>query len=289
MRDAIIDGGGEVVTVDRAEGVVWAEPRGGDHLRSLLAQHRAIRWIQLPWAGVEPFAGVFDHDHLWTSGKGVYAEPVAEHVLMLALAGMRGLATYARAHTWEPPQGRNLFGASVLILGAGGICDSLIGLLAPFGCSVTVVRRQTATRVDGAAATIGLDQLDDALPHADLVVVALALTAETTGLIDARRLHLMKPTAWLVNLGRGGHVITDDLVEALATGTVGGAALDVTEPEPLPDGHPLWTEPRCIITPHVGNTPEMAQPLLKARVSENVRRFGRGEPLIGVVDPDTGY
>lgn len=288
LREAIVDGGGEVVSVERAEGVVWADPRGGDELRSVLAQHQKIRWIQLPWAGVEPFDGVFDHDHLWTSGKGVYADPVAEHVLMLALAGMRGLATYTRAHSWEPPQGRNLLGAAVLILGAGGICESLIGLLEPFGCTVTVVRRGT-TPVDGAAATIGLDDLDDALPHANLVVVALALTPETTALFDARRLRLMKPTAWLVNVGRGGHIVTDDLVEVLAAGAIGGAALDVTDPEPLPDGHPLWTEPRCIITPHVGNTPEMAQPLLNARVTENVRRFGRGEPLIGLVDPDLGY
>jgi phosphoglycerate dehydrogenase-like enzyme len=100
---------------------------------------------------------------------------------------------------------------------------------------------------------------------------------------------LMEDHAWIVNVARGRHIVTDDLVEALRTGMIGGAALDVTDPEPLPIDHPLWTLPNCIITPHVGNTPEMAKPLLAARVTENVRRFGRGDDLIGLVDVDAGY
>ncbi|MCU1450373.1 MAG: hydroxyacid dehydrogenase, partial [Acidimicrobiales bacterium] len=99
----------------------------------------------------------------------------------------------------------------------------------------------------------------------------------------------MRSHACLVNVARGRHVVTDDLVAALHDRTVGGAGLDVTDPEPLPDGHPLWTAPNCIVTPHTGNTDEMAQPLLAARITENVRRFGAGEPLIGMVDPTHGY
>ena len=288
LADAITEGGGEIVGLAEAEAVVWAVPTGRDDLRALLDANPGIRWVQLPWAGVEPFEGIFDHDHIWTSGKGVYAEPVAEHILTLALAGLRGLGTYASATSWMAPQGRNLLGANVVILGAGGICHSLLRLLGPFGCDITVVRKQSI-EVDGAHRTIALDELDVALATADLVVIALALTPETTGLFDRRRLSTMLPTAWLVNLGRGAHIVTDDLVEVLREGLIGGAAIDVTDPEPLPDGHPLWSEERCIITPHVGNTPEMARPLLGARVAGNVARFGRGEPLIGLVDPDLGY
>ena len=99
----------------------------------------------------------------------------------------------------------------------------------------------------------------------------------------------MSEHGWIVNVARGRHIVTDDLVAALAAGEIGGAALDVTDPEPLPEGHPLWSLPNCIITPHVGNTPEMAAPLLAARITENLRRWIAGEPLIGLVDPTLGY
>ncbi len=99
----------------------------------------------------------------------------------------------------------------------------------------------------------------------------------------------MERHAWLINVARGAHVVTDDLVVALRSGTIGGAGLDVTEPEPLPAGHPLFGLPNCFITPHVGNTPEMAKPLLAARITANVRRFAEGEELIGPVEPELGY
>ena len=144
--------------------------------------------------------------------------------------------------------------------------------------------------MDGAdRGASGADGLHDALPGADAVFLALALTPETDGHHRRRRLGLMEPHAWLVNVARGAHVVTDDLVDVLAEGRIGGAALDVTDPEPLPDGHPLWDQPSCIITPHTANTTEMARPLLTARITENVRRFAAGEPLIGPVDPDLGY
>jgi phosphoglycerate dehydrogenase-like enzyme len=107
--------------------------------------------------------------------------------------------------------------------------------------------------------------------------------------IGAAELAAMAPHAWLVNVARGGHVDTGALLEALDAGAVGGAALDVTDPEPLPDGHPLWGHPRCLITPHIGNTPEMGIPLLARHITDNVARFVRGEPLDGLVDVTAGY
>ena len=119
--------------------------------------------------------------------------------------------------------------------------------------------------------------------------MALSLTPETTGIIGAPELAAMDRGAWLVNVARGRHVRTDDLVEALAAGTIAGAALDVTDPEPLPEGHRLWDEPRCLITPHTADTPEMVQPLLAHRIAVNVARFAAGQPLEGLIDPALGY
>jgi phosphoglycerate dehydrogenase-like enzyme len=136
---------------------------------------------------------------------------------------------------------------------------------------------------------IGDDALHEALDGAVGVVLALALTPDTEGIIGRAELARMSERGWLVNVARGKHIVTDELVEALRGGVIGGAGLDVTDPEPLPDDHPLWSVPNCIITPHVANTPEMALPLLAARITENVRRWASGEPLIGLVDPSLGY
>jgi phosphoglycerate dehydrogenase-like enzyme len=290
LRAAVEDAGGHVVDLAEATGVVWAEPHDREGLADALDRHPGLRWVQLPWAGVEPYVDVIaaHPERTWTCGKGVYAEPVAEHALALALAGLRHLAGYARADTWTKAKGTNLLGAKVVVLGGGGITESLLRLLGPFEAEVTVVRRQPQA-MPGATTVVGQDRLDTVLDGAELVVLALALTPATVGILDRRRLELLAPHAWVVNVARGAHIVTDDLVAVLAEGRISGAALDVTDPEPLPDGHPLWQEPRCLLTPHTANTPEMAVPLLSARVQENVRRRIAGEPLLGPVDPAAGY
>jgi phosphoglycerate dehydrogenase-like enzyme len=289
LEGAVEAGGGEVAAPDDAVALVWghhADPAG---LGELLDAHPNLTWVQLPWAGVEVYVDVIRQfgDRQWTCGKGVYAEPVAEHALALALAGLRQVGAFARASSWGVGEGRNLLGAKVVVLGGGGITESLLRLLGPFGCDVTLVRRRDEAMA--GATVVGEGALDDVLPGAQLLVLALALTPETVGIMDQRRLRLLAPDAWVVNVARGAHVVTDDLVAVLAEGAIGGAALDVTDPEPLPDGHPLWTEPRCIITPHTANTIAMAEPLLRARVSENVRRWIAGEDLAGPIDVEAGY
>lgn len=288
MVEAVIAGGGEVVPLEDAEAIVWAVPRDPGALRLTLERAPDVRWVQLPFAGVETFVDVFDDARAWTCGKGVYAEPVAELALGLALAGLRHVAGYAREQSWSGPFGRNLFDANVTILGGGGITESLIRLLQPFGCRITVVRNRVAA-MDGADEVLEADRYVDALTDADLVVLALALTPETEGMLSRGEFEQMRSHAWVVNVARGRHIVTDDLVWALKNGVIGGAALDVTDPEPLPEDHPLWHLPNCIITPHVGNTPAMAVPLLSERITTNVRRFAAGEPLLGPVDVDSGY
>jgi phosphoglycerate dehydrogenase-like enzyme len=291
LIDAVAAGGGELVEASEAEALVWAAPADPDGLAATLEANAGIRWVQLPWAGIEPYVDVVrSHgERIWTCAKGVYAEPVAEMALTLLLAGKRGLGTYARATSWAKPQGANLQGARVVVLGGGGITESLLRMLSPFGCEVTVVRRHPGRPLAGATAVVGMDHLDDALTGADAVVLALALTPETEGVLDRRRLDLLADGAWVVNVARGRHIVTADLVAALTTGRLGGAGLDVTDPEPLPEGHPLWSLPNVLITPHIGNTPEMAVPLLTARVTDNIRRWLAGEELLGPVDPEAGY
>jgi phosphoglycerate dehydrogenase-like enzyme len=285
LRDAVVAGGGHVVPVAEAEGLVWAAPRDPQGLESLMADADHLQWVQLPFAGIEQYVHLIDDDRMWTCGKGVYAEPVAELALALALAGMRGLGTYARSTAWSAPQGRNLHEANVTILGGGGITEALIGMLTPFDCRITVVRNRVQ-EMEGVDLVVEGDRYIDALVGADLVVVALALTPDTEGMLSRNEFELMEPHAWVVNVARGRHIVTDDLVWALESGAIGGAGLDVTDPEPLPAGHPLWSLPNCIITPHVGNTPEMAVPLLSQRITANVRRFADGEELLGPVAID---
>lgn len=293
--DAIRAAGGEVAELGAAtRGLVWLTSTGAEELAEVLEAHPRIEWVQLPWAGVDAFTEVLQRHAdaplpLWTSGKGAYSQPVAEHALMLALALLRVIPTRVLARSWSIiPEGRSLYGRDVVLVGAGGIAVELARLLAPFGVRLTVVRRGTEPFA-GAERTVTADRLREVLPTADVVFVAAAMTAGTSGLIGEAELRLMKSSAVLVNVARGGLIDTDALTDALAEGAIHGAGLDVTAPEPLPDGHPLWDEPRAIITPHSADTPEMTAPLLAERVRLNVEAFLDHGRFVGVVDPKAGY
>ncbi len=275
---------------DPAEGCVWLDVDDVSGLREVLESTPAIRWVQLPFAGVENFVS---HDfvtsgRIWTCAKGSYAEPVAEHALMLALAGLRKLPERIRSQVWGEKAGISLYDAPVTILGGGGIAHSLIALLRPFRARISVVRRIPAP-IAGVEKVFATEELTDSLALAQIVFVALALTKETTGIISRIELDMMRSDAWLVNVARGRHVVTDDLVAALQRNIIGGAALDVTDPEPLPDGHPLFHLSNCIITPHSADTPEMIKPLLARRIETNAAKFLAGQPLEGLVNVEAGY
>ena len=215
-------------------------------------------------------------------------EPVAEHALALLLAGLRHLPERARARSWGEPAGQSLFDQPVTVVGGGGITIALLRLLEPFRARVTVVRRR-AEPVAGAVQTVTVSQLGEAVAGARAVVLTAALTPQTRGMIGQAELKAMDRQAWLVNVARGALVYTAALVGALRSNQIGGAALDVTDPEPLPAGHPLWDLPNCLITPHTADTEQMTEPLLAARITENVQRLAAGQELAGRVDPDLGY
>lgn len=293
---AVRTSGGMIAPLtDETRGVVWLSPSGAEELEKVLAAHPKITWVQLPWAGVDSFGEVLARfagrqTPLWTSAKGAYAEPVAEHALALTLAVLRQLPEKSRARSWAGiKQGISLYGRHVVIIGAGGIAVELMRLLAPFEVRVTVVRRSGGP-LPGAHRTVLVDELESVLPEADVVIVAAAATSETRHLLGARELAAMKADAALINIARGPLIDTDALVEALNRGHLWGAGLDVTDPEPLPDGHPLWDAPRVVITSHCADTPEMTEPLLAQRVALNVAALVTGSGrFIGVVDPALGY
>ena len=288
MVEAVEAAGGTVVPIEQASALIFADPTAADAFPNIIGAGSGVEWIQLPYAGIETFQHHLDHDHKWTCGKGVYAPPVAEWIMAALLTAFRDIPRYVRASSWPLQGGKNLLGAKLTVLGGGGITESFMELIGPWGCDVTVVRRSDDP-VPGAARTLTTDCLHEAVADADAVIVALALTDETRNIVDAETLAAMRSDAWLCNVGRGGHVITDDLVTALREGVIAGAVLDVTDPEPLPDGHPLWELDNCVITPHVGNTPEMGLPLIADRVRVNVGRWIAGDELIGTVDVGAGY
>ena len=288
--EAVVSGGGEVVDVADAEGIVWVDWSGPGRLGSVLDEHPGIRWVHLPGAGIESFidAGLMADGRIFTCSKGAHSSLIAEHALALALAGLHSLPTSARASTWQATRVTALAGQPVTILGGGGIATSLVRLLAPFDAPVTVVRRRPEP-VAGVARTLTIEALAEALPEARLVILALALTPETRHVIGAPQLDAMHDRAWLVNVSRGGHVDTDALVDTLERGAIAGAALDVTDPEPLPEGHRLWSLANCIITPHNAGSSGAVMALLAARVRQNVTRLKAGADLLGVVDLVAGY
>jgi len=291
FTNAVEAGGGVVAPLSgQTRGLIWLGGPAAE-LSAALTEHAGIGWVQLPLAGVENYAEAFaEHPEIiWTSAKGSFAEPVAEHALALTLAALRQLPEKSRSSSWAMHrQGISLYGRHVVIVGAGGIAVELLRLLAPFDVTVTVVRR-SIDPLDGADRTVTVDHLLDVLPAADVVILAAAATDDTAQLIGARELAAMKPQAVLVNIARGRLVDTAALVEALEAGHLWGAGLDVTAPEPLPDGHPLWSAPRTVITSHAADTDEMVEPLLAVRVTANTAAFLGANGFVGLVDARAGY
>lgn len=293
--DAVRAGGGTVAPLSsETRGIVWLSYSEASDLAGYLERNPGIGWVQLPWAGVDAFRDVLaaysERDRpLWTSAKGAYSEPVAEQALALSLALLRQFPQKAVESRWaEDMVGTSLYGKNVLIIGAGGIAVELIRLLSVFDVAITVVRRSTE-RLAGVSATVTPDRLLESLPEADVVVIAAASTAGTASMFSTAEFAAMKSSAVLVNIARGALVDTDALVTALESGEIASAGLDVTEPEPLPDGHPLWALPNCIITSHSADTPAMAAPLLANRIRINTEAFLGTGRFVGIVDPAAGY
>jgi phosphoglycerate dehydrogenase-like enzyme len=281
--------GAEVVPMGpNVKGLIWLDYSKPQDLEKMLDENPQIEWVQLPFAGVDAFSEVIKRPIRFTSAKGSYREPVAEHAIALSLALMRIIPERVRTKTWGRQFADSLYDGNVLIFGGGGITEELVKLLTPYRSNITVVRNRVQA-MTGVAKTLSFHELDEQLQDADLVILAAALTPETTHLFDDSKFAMMKQSAYLVNVARGPMIVTEDLLAALENGVIAGAALDVTDPEPLPDGHPLWNAPNIIITPHSADTRVQVVRLFSLRIQENVRAFESGSGWVGQVDPVLGY
>ncbi len=246
----------------------------------LLQQMISLEVVQVQFAGVEMLSGRVPDGVMLCNGRHIHDTSTAELALTLTLASLRGIPGYVREQdrqvwdrTWHPA----LADRRVLVIGAGAIGTAIRARLEPFEAEVVMVARTGRDDVHG------IDELPTLLPTADVVILILPLTEESAGLFDAELIGRMKPGSLLVNVARGGIVDTDALVAACASGEI-TAAIDVVDPEPLPAGHPLWSTPGVLITPHVGGTSSAMRPRALKLVREQLRRYTAGEPLLNVVE-----
>lgn len=280
--------------VDDADAII------GWHTPGMVRRGRRLAWLQthtadVGWALRSP--EIIERGIVVTSVKRVAGPVIAEHVFAMLLCLTRRLGDYReyqirrRWAQFRIPEGSlgTLRGKTLLLAGLGGIGAEVARLGHAFGMQTMAVTSGAAPAPPAVDAAGSTGELDTMLGMADVVVNALPHTRETEGLFDARRFARMKRGALFVNVGRGASVVTDALVDALRSGQVGAAALDVIDPEPLPPRHPLWRMRNVLITPHVAGLGQATHERIWLLIRENLRRFAAGEPMLSVVDPDRGY
>ncbi len=251
----------------------------------------SLRWVQVAAIGVDAvlFDELIDSDIVVTNSRGIFEAPIAEYVLGQVLAFAKDFPRSLRAqlaHRWQHFDAERIAGASVTIVGPGPVGRAIARLLRAAGMTVRGVGR--TARSDPDFGEITTDLLA-AVADADYVVLAAPLTAETRGMVDADVLAAMPGRARLINVGRGELVVTDALLEAVRTGRLAGATLDVVDPEPPPPDHPLWTTPNVYLTPHNSGDVHGWRTELQLQFIANFRRYRSGQPLHNVVDKRRGY
>jgi phosphoglycerate dehydrogenase-like enzyme len=278
----------------------WIAPPFMKHAAQAWPHLRGVRVVQSTLAGVDALRRLVPPGVVLCDARGVHTIPTAEWAVTAILASYKYLPFYddlRRGAAWSRRWGaqdrygalhatgkrfyppvllEELHGKRVLIVGYGDIGAAIEARLAPFGVEILRVARSARHGIAPVA------QLPDLLPQADAVVLVVPMTAETAGLIGAREIALMKQGALLVNVARGPVVDTGALLAALQSGRI-RAALDVTDPEPLPDGHPLWSAPNLLLTPHVAGSTDMFMDRAMRLAAKQVDRYLRGEPLENVV------
>lgn len=260
-------------------------------LQSVWPAADALRWVHVAAIGVDAvlFDELIDSDVVITNSRGIFEEPIAEYVLgqILAFAkDFRRSWDAQGAKRWQHFDTESIAGSSVTIVGPGPVGRAIARLLRAVGMSVRGVGRSVRDDPDFGAITTDVVA---AVADADYVVLAAPLTPQTRGMVDAGVLESMRPTARLINVGRGELVDTEALVSALRTGAIAGAALDVVDPEPLPPNHLLWRAPNVRLTPHNSGDTKGWRIALQQQFIANFQRYVAGQPLHNVIDKRHGY
>lgn len=279
--------------IKRAHGII------GEPDISEIKAARELTWVQMSWSGTDKYTKRedFPEQVVLTNATGIFGKGIAEWLLGTLLSIYKKLPEYRdrqREHVWKDMgKEKTLYGKTVLVIGAGDIGTSFARLLAPFGTRNIGVRRRKGECSRPFMEMHTIEKLEELLPKADVVVMALPDTKETEGIMDLEKLRLMKRDAVLLNAGRGRTLVTEDLITVLEEGRLYGVGLDVVMPEPLPENSPLWDFDRVLITPHISgqgldHLTETYDAIAELLV-ENVGRFDREEPLLNVVDKKAGY
>lgn len=259
-----------------------------------------LRWIQLNSAGTDPYIvpGVFPPQAILTNATGAYGLALAEHMLGQLLMLIKKLNLYyedQKDHIWsDHGTVTSIYGSKTLVVGLGDIGGEFACRMHALGSQVTGIKRRVGEKPDYLDAQYQMNALTEnpeLLGEADIVALSLPSTKETLHLFDQAMIARMKPGAILLNIGRGNAIDTNALIKALESGHLGGAAVDVTDPEPLPADHPLWDTPNILITPHISglfHLPETFERIIRIS-AENLHRFEAGLELKNEVNFDTGY
>lgn len=262
-----------------------------------LAAAPSLHWIQTLNVGVEncvSVPGLRERGIVLSNMQRTSAPPIAEHAIAMMMSLARGLPRYAvhqQAQQWQDEREhmREIGGKTLLVVGLGGIGTEVARR--GHGLGMRVIATRNSSREGPAfVEKVGLSsELLALAAEADVVISAVPLTPDTTDMFDKAFFDAMKPGGYFINMGRGRSAVTDDLVAALRSGQLAGAGLDVTEPEPLPAGHALWSLPNVIISPHVSSGSDVQMQRFELLLVENLRRYAAGEPLLNVVDIERGY
>jgi D-3-phosphoglycerate dehydrogenase len=290
----IVDAGQERVAAELLEADIFCGHAKVPLDWARVVERGRLRWIQSSAAGMDHclVPAVRASDILVTSASGVLADQVAEHTLALITALCRSLPVFFEAQKKREfirRPTRDLHHSTVGIVGFGGVGRRLAEVLAPFKTRILATDMFPVDKPSHVEALWPAERLDDLLSAADIVILAVPLNDRTRGMIDRRALARMKPSALLINVARGPLVVEADLVEALESGRIAGAALDVTETEPLPPTSRLWEQRNVIITPHVGGQCARRADDMTDFFCNNLRRYLAGQPLKNVVDKELGF
>jgi phosphoglycerate dehydrogenase-like enzyme len=276
--------------------MLWADAVTGHPSRAMLREAANIKWLHIQSAGVDAYTdkSIYGNpDIVVTRTADVFSVAIAEHAIGMMLALNRLFPKYIRLqadHKWDRGGEKyEVAGSTVLMIGTGSLASEIVKRLKSFDCRIAGVRRDTGKKAEGYDAVYPAEKLRDALRDADYIISTLPITPDTVKYLGAEEFAVMKPRAIVINVGRGGTIDTGALIEALSSGRIAGAGLDVTDPEPLNEDSPLWDMKNVIITPHSSGFSQNTDKRRFECFAGLLEKFIAGEPLDYTVDFDHGY